>query len=91
MRITTLAKSTLPLGAALALAACGGAEEEDVEYEVGAEDLSGGQLQTSETGEDAVPVDLPQTEMTNASDEEIAAAQAAEEAAAEEAATDTPE
>lgn len=81
MRITTLAKSILPLGAALALAACGGAEEEDVDYEVGAEDLSGGELITRDPNEEAVPVELPETEMTNASDEEIEAA--AEQGAAE--------
>ncbi|WP_338241730.1 hypothetical protein [Aurantiacibacter hainanensis] len=75
MRITTLARSILPLGAALALAACGGAEEEDVEYEVGAEDLSGGELITRDPEEKGVPVDIPETEMTMASDEEIAEAE----------------
>lgn len=76
MRITTLARSILPLGAALALAACGGAEEEDVEYEVGAEDLSGGELITRDPEEEAVPVEIPETEMTMASDEEMAEAEA---------------
>lgn len=88
MRITTLARTILPLGAALALAACGGAEEEDVDYEVEAQDLSGGELIARDPNEEAVPVDLPETEMTMASDEEIAAANAEAENAAEEAETD---
>jgi len=80
MRNTTTIRSILPatlaLGAALALAACGGAEEEDVEYEVGAEDLSGGEMITRDPEDPAVPVDIPDVEMTNASEEEIEAAQA---------------
>ncbi len=80
MRITKFAGRTAPgafmLGAALALSACGGAEPEEQEYEVGAEDLSGGEFTTRDPAEPAVPVDIPETEMTMASDEEIAAADA---------------
>ena len=49
---------------ALALAACGGQEEER-NYEVDAEDLSGGELQVREIDPNEVPVDLPEAEMTN--------------------------
>ena len=82
MRIIRTARIILPATAALALAACGGAEEEDVEYEVGAEDLSGGEFTTRDPEDEAVPVDIPEVEMTNASEEEIEAAAA--ESAAEE-------
>lgn len=74
MPVTTLAKIILPLGAALALTACAEAEPEVVGGEVGAEDLSGGELISTDPTEERVDVDLPETAMTNASDEEIAAA-----------------
>lgn len=80
MKITTIARTLLPLGAALALAACGA--EEDVTYETDTEDLSGGELQVADPDAEGVEVELPQTEMTNASQEEIDAAHA-EDAAAE--------
>lgn len=51
--------------AALTLAACDQAEEE-TSYEVDAVDLSGGELQVSDPEPEAVPVTVPQTEMTNA-------------------------
>lgn len=82
MRIIRTARFILPATAALALTACGGAEEEDTEYEVGAEDLSGGEFTTRDPEDPAVPVDIPEVEMTNASEEEIEAAAA--ESAAEE-------
>ena len=70
MRIITFSRQALSgaltLSAALALAACGGAEDEETEYEVGAEDLSGGEFTTRDPSEPAVPVDIPETEMTNA-------------------------
>jgi hypothetical protein len=87
MRITTLAKSILPLGAALALAACGGAEEEEepapamTETPLEVDDLSGGELIGVNADAEGVDVELPETPMTNASEEEIEAAAAAEEAA----------
>lgn len=80
MRITTLARTLLPLGAALALAGCGGAEEADedpaemTERPLDTQDLSGGELIAVDPAAEGVPVDLPETEMTNASQEEIDAA-----------------
>lgn len=79
MKITTIARTLLPLGAALALVACGEAEE--TTYEADAEDLSGGELQVADPDAEGVEVDLPETEMTNASQEEIEAAHAEDEAA----------
>lgn len=55
--------------AALALVACGETEEETT-YEVDAEDLSGGELQVADPDPDAVAVDVPETEMTNAPPQE---------------------
>jgi len=57
-------KALLPLPAALlfALAACGEAEEPT--YETDVVDESGGELIVNEPDPDAVPVDLPETEMT---------------------------
>ncbi|RIV83917.1 hypothetical protein [Aurantiacibacter zhengii] len=91
MTDTSLARTilaTLSLSAALALSACGGAEEEDApeqmsERPLDTPDLSGGELIAVDPEADSVPVDLPQTQMTNASEEEIEAA-AAEESAAQE-------
>ena len=85
MRNNKFARTAFALSAALALAACGGAEE-DAEYEVGAEDLSGGKMITRDPEDPAVPVDIPEVEMTNASEEEIAGAGAEEAVAEEEAA-----
>ena len=64
-QITRTARLVTPLVAALALAACGGAEEEDVTYEAGVEDLSGGDLIVNDGSEPAIPVELPETPMTN--------------------------
>lgn len=57
----------LPLGAALALAACG--QEQETTYEADATDLGGGELIVTEEDPDAVPVDTPDTPMTNAPEE----------------------
>ncbi len=61
---TIASKALLPLSAALllSLAACGDAEDTTVEPDV--EDVSGGELIVTEQTP-AVPVDLPETEMTN--------------------------
>ena len=53
----------LPLAAAFALGACGGASEEAA-YETDMEDQSGGELVVTQEDPDAVPVDLAETEMT---------------------------
>jgi len=79
MRITTFAKTILPAGAALALAACGGAEEEEpapamTETELEVQDLSGGEMISVNEDAEGVEVELPETPMTNASEEEMAAA-----------------
>lgn len=85
MRFHTLAKITLPraaaLGAALALAACGSAEEEEVTYEAAVEDLSGGELIVVDPEEEGVPVTLPETPMTNVPPEELEALAPEEESA----------
>ncbi|MBO6527516.1 hypothetical protein [Erythrobacter sp.] len=67
-RFTTAA---LPLAAALALVACG--EAEDTTYEVGATDEGGGELIVSEEDPNAVEVDLPETPMTNVPEEDASA------------------
>jgi len=59
---------------ALALGACA-AEEEERNYEVDAEDLSGGELQVREVDPNEVPVDVPEVEMTNVPPEEAEAMQ----------------
>ena len=65
-RFTTIfaAKALLPLPAALlfALAACGEAEEPT--YETDVVDESGGELIVNEPDPNAVPVTIPETEMT---------------------------
>ena len=53
---------TLSLVASLAVAACSQAQERS--YEVDATDESGGDLIVTEVDPDAVPVDLPEVEMT---------------------------
>ena len=63
---------TLALVATLAVAACNQAEERRFETDV--EDTSGGKLIVSEEDRNAVDVDLPETEMTNAPVEEDAPA-----------------
>jgi len=65
------AKLIAPL-AALALAACGG-EEAEPTYEAGVEDRSG-ELIVSDPSAPAVPVDLPDTPMTNVPADEADAA-----------------
>lgn len=64
--------------AALALAAC---QEEQVDLEPAAEDQSGGELIMEPVDPDAVPVDLPETPMTNVPADDAAAAETADEAA----------
>lgn len=66
-----LLRTALPLAAALALAACGAKEE--TTYEADAEDVGGGELIVTEQDPDAVPVDTPDTPMTNAPAEGAAA------------------
>lgn len=84
MRMTILARTILPLGTALALAACGGAEEADepapemTETPLDVDDLSGGEIIGVNPDAEGVDVTLPDTEMTNASEEEIEAAAEAE-------------
>lgn len=55
---------TLAAVAALAVAACNQADE-DKTYEADVVDESGGELIITQPAPDAVPVDLPETEMTN--------------------------
>ena len=70
MRRTAMG-ALLALGGAALLAACGGQEEKT--YEVDATDESGGELIVSDVDPEAVPVDTPDTEMTNVAPEEEAA------------------
>ena len=63
-----LAATALPLAAAFALAACG-AEPEETAYEVDATDEGGGELIVTQPDPDAVPVDTPDTPMTNVPEE----------------------
>lgn len=75
-------KLALPF-AVLALAACGGDEAEPA-YEAGVADESGGELIVTDPNEPAVPVDVPEVEMTNVpADEADAATDAATPAPAE--------
>ncbi|QFT76647.1 hypothetical protein [Erythrobacter sp. THAF29] len=58
---------TIPLAAILSLGiiGCSGEQEREAKtYEVGAEDLGGGELIAREVDPDEVPVDLPDTPMT---------------------------
>lgn len=57
------ARMALAMFAALALAAC--SQSEDKAYEADVVDESGGELIVTQPDPDAVPVDLPETEMTN--------------------------
>ncbi len=67
-----MSRSTASISAALvislALAACS-AEPEDKNYEVGVEDVGGGELQVADPQPDDVEVDLPETPMKNVPDE----------------------
>lgn len=57
--------AALPAAAVLlALAACA-PEAEEKTYEVDAEDVGGGELQVADPDPEAVPVELPETPMTN--------------------------
>lgn len=67
MRLTTT-RLLVPAALALALAACA---EEEPTYEADAEDLSGGELQVADPDAEGVPVDLPETEMTNVPPEPV--------------------
>lgn len=71
MRTITIAKTALPLSAALALAACGSSEEPAADqtpatYSTDVEDLSGGEIIATEEDPNAVPVELPETPMVPA-------------------------
>lgn len=57
-------KGLLLGGAALALAACGGADDTETTYEVDATDQSGGELIVETPVPGAVDVELPETPMT---------------------------
>ena len=63
-----LVAAALPLAAAFALAACG-AEPEEPTYEVDVTDEGGGELIVTQPDPDAVPVDTPDTPMTNVPEE----------------------
>jgi hypothetical protein len=67
----------LPAIGALALAACA---SEEASYEADATDESGGELIVTDEDPDAVPVDVPETEMTPVAEEgaEAPAEEAAE-------------
>lgn len=65
---------TLTLAASFALAACGG-EPEETTYEADATDVGGGELIVTEEDPAAVPVDTPDTPMTNVPAEDAAAAE----------------
>lgn len=77
MKLATLTRTLLPLGAALALAACAD-EAEETTYTTDTEDLSGGELQVADPDAEGVPVDLPETAMTNAPAGDAGAAPAGE-------------
>ncbi|MBB3034090.1 hypothetical protein [Alteriqipengyuania lutimaris] len=62
--------AALSLAAALGLAACSGEAEEET-YEVDATDESGGELIVADEEAQGVPVDVPETEMTNVPPEEM--------------------
>ncbi|MEX0341852.1 MAG: hypothetical protein AB3N06_04640 [Erythrobacter sp.] len=68
---TPILTAALPLVAALGLAACGA--QEDTTYAVDATDEGGGELIVAEPAPEAVPVDTPDTPMTNVPDEGAAA------------------
>ena len=67
-RFATIA---LPLAAALSLGACAEAEEEKT-YETDVVDESGGELIVSDADTEGVPVDTPDTPMTNVPPEDAA-------------------
>ena len=82
MKLAPTARIAVPALAALALAACGAQEE--TTYEADATDESGGELIVTPEDPEAVPVDIPETEMTPvAPDEGAAEGGMAEEPAAE--------
>ena len=64
MLATTIWRMAVPVCAALALASCGQAEEEERTLDTSAEDLGGGDFIVSEEDPDAVPVDTPDVPMT---------------------------
>ncbi|WP_010408381.1 hypothetical protein [Citromicrobium sp. JLT1363] len=71
------APAALTLTAALCLAACG--EPEETTYEVDAVDKSGGELIVADEDAQGVPVNVPETEMTNVPPEEMAEDETAQE------------
>lgn len=60
----TITRSILPLGAALALAACGG-EPEKTTYKADVTDEGGGDLVVTQENPDEVKVKTPDTPMTS--------------------------
>ena len=78
MKFASTVRTATMLGAALALAACA---QEEPTYETDTEDLSGGELEVAGPEAEGVEVDLPETEMTTASQEEIEAAHAEDDVA----------
>jgi hypothetical protein len=59
----TIAFAVLPIAATMAIAGCG--QSAETSYETDVVDESGGELIVSDVDPDAVPVDLPETEMVN--------------------------
>jgi len=55
---------------ALGLAACAPEAEQDVTYEVGVEDVGGGELQVADPQPGDVEVNLPETPMINVPDDQ---------------------
>ena len=60
--------AVIPMVSALALGGCG--EPAETTYETDVVDESGGELIVSDVDRDAVPVDLPETEMVVVTEEE---------------------
>lgn len=71
---TTPVKALLAAAGLFGLAACGG--EAPTDYETDVVDESGGELIVEDVDPDAVPVDLPETEMTSVPEDEAPAEEA---------------
>lgn len=70
IRASIALKALLPLGAVLALSACGNSEEPT--YETDTTDVSGGEFTVNPEDPNAVPVDTPDTPMTPVPDDSTA-------------------
>jgi len=68
----------LSAAALLALAACAEEPAEETTYEPAVEDVGGGELQVADPDAQGVPVDVPETPMTNVPAEPTESAQPAE-------------